>query len=565
MTGSATSTTNETTTESDQPDEGEPRSWFTLDRLWLWAFLALVAAALPLLVFHYGARQWFAGDEWWLLVDQAGAGVPDLLEPHGGSHWVAVPRVIYRGLWEVFGIDSYRPYLLVVVVMHLAVAVLLRVVMRRSGVSPLLASAAAALFVLCGPGATNTVWAFQVSFVGSMTWGLAHLVLADHDGPLDRRDLAGLGFGLLAITSSGVGVSTTVAVGVAVLLRRGWRSALTHTAPLAVIQLGWVALVDATVSGPFGRPPLSVLIGWVGDSAVGALIGLGHLVVVAWVLLALLVVGLVLVVRAARGPDAPRLRTAGSMPIGLAVAALFFAVTTGTVRSWLGAETARADRYIYLYAAFLLPLLAVAAQAVARRWQVLTPALAALFLLPIPFNLTTFDDRLHFTPAILDDQRFVLTTAVRMPFARDVPDDVSPIPRAFIRDATIGFLLAAEADGKLTPSTVPLTTGVVNEFKVRLGVAQRRVLGSPTGCHDLPGPIDIAPAKGDVLQLAGTVTISTVDDDQPTSRPILFKPDALHGSELTIELPDLHLRLEPPIGATTVALCEDRLVFEGPG
>jgi len=64
--------------------------------------------------------------------------------------------------------------------------------MHRAGVRPWSATVLASLFVLFGAGAANILWAFQISFVGSVAFGLTHLLLADHDGPFDRRDWLGL-------------------------------------------------------------------------------------------------------------------------------------------------------------------------------------------------------------------------------------------------------------------------------------------------------------------------------------------------------------------------------------
>ena len=60
--------------------------------------------------------------------------------------------------------------------------------MRRAGVGPWTATIVAAVFVLFGPGEENIVWAFQFTFVGAIMFGLVHLILSDHDGPVDRRD-----------------------------------------------------------------------------------------------------------------------------------------------------------------------------------------------------------------------------------------------------------------------------------------------------------------------------------------------------------------------------------------
>ena len=63
---------------------------------------------------------------------------------------------------------------------------------------------AAGLFLFLGSGYQNIVWAFQIGFVGSLVFGLAHLLLIDHDGGFDRRDALGLAFGLAGLMCSGV-------------------------------------------------------------------------------------------------------------------------------------------------------------------------------------------------------------------------------------------------------------------------------------------------------------------------------------------------------------------------
>jgi hypothetical protein len=516
-----------------------------------WLLGGVIAVAGLLLFFHYGTYYWFRGDEWIVIADPHRADPAHLLEPHGGSHLIAVPKLIYLALWQLVGVRTYWPYQLLVVLTHMVTAALLYAVMCRSGVRRWLAFAAVSLFVLVGPGAKNTVWAFQVGFNGSLAWGLAHLLLANHPGRFDRRDALGLVCGFLAISSSGVGISLTGAVVVATLLRRGWKLALVHGMPLAAYGV-WLVLADARSSGPFGRPPLHQLVAWAWSSALGMFLELGRFEALAWVLVVVLGVGLVVKVVSGEGRGA--LARDLAMPVGLAVGALFFVISSGMVRSWGGDAFARGDRYMYLEAALLLPLIAVAAEALARRWRVLAPVLVLLFLVPIPFNLTRFDQG-AFDQRWMDKQEYILTTAPRLPFAHDVPRDVVPaVDSGAVGAVPIGFLLTAVRNGDLTPSTVELTPRVVNEFSVRLGVAQRMSADPLTECVPHTEAVDLSPPQGEVLHIGSPVLISTVDGGERTSPSILYDPMA-HGSELTIELPDLHLRFEPPPRAASFRLC----------
>ena len=83
---------------------------------------------------------------------------------------------------------TYAPYLVLVLVAHLALAWLLWLVMRRADVHRWIATAAVALFILFGSGYDDILGAFNITFDGSLVFGVAQLLLADHDGPIDRRD-----------------------------------------------------------------------------------------------------------------------------------------------------------------------------------------------------------------------------------------------------------------------------------------------------------------------------------------------------------------------------------------
>ena len=98
-----------------------------LDRFAPWVFGAFVAVAAPLILFHYGSYHWFMRDDFVFLADRTGR-YPDLISAYGGAHWVAIPRVIYWVLWQLFGMTTYLPYQATVVALHLTAAVLLRLV-----------------------------------------------------------------------------------------------------------------------------------------------------------------------------------------------------------------------------------------------------------------------------------------------------------------------------------------------------------------------------------------------------------------------------------------------------
>ena len=208
------------------------------------AFIAFVGAEIAGLVMYLymGRAMWFYGDEWKVLSSR---GLPDMFRQHGG-HLIALPFAVYRLQYFLFGLRTYMPYLALVVLLHLAVAALLRVIMRRAGVGPWLATAAACLYVFFGSGSQNTLWAFQITFVGAVAFGLLQLLLADHSGPLDRRDWLGLGCGLLAIACAGVAVTMIAIVGIAATDQRSLaRGAVSHGAARPFVGIVDVAICRA--------------------------------------------------------------------------------------------------------------------------------------------------------------------------------------------------------------------------------------------------------------------------------------------------------------------------------
>ncbi|MEA2842674.1 MAG: hypothetical protein QOJ69_345, partial [Actinomycetota bacterium] len=196
-------------------------------------------------------NQWFFGDEWAFLGPRGVLhGRPGLFAPHN-EHWSTVPVLVYRGLYSLFGVRSYVPYVVVLAIVHVTVAHLLWRVMRRSGVEIGVATALSALFLVLGSGSENLLWAFQIGFVGSVACGLGALLLVDRDGafdwPPDGRDVAVWAVLVVGLMCSGIGVPMVAVAVVAVLLRRGFgrvglaRAALVASVPAAV-YLGWLVL-----------------------------------------------------------------------------------------------------------------------------------------------------------------------------------------------------------------------------------------------------------------------------------------------------------------------------------
>jgi hypothetical protein len=526
-------------------------------RIALAVFLAAVVAALPVILVSLGEYHWFLRDDWMFLERADHRGLAALLEPHN-AHFSAVPRVAFLVLWRLFGVTTYAPYQAVVIVYHLAVVVLLRVIMRRAGVGPWLATAAAGSLLLFGPGATDILWATQIGITGAIALGLGAVVVADRDGPLGWRDAGASGLALLSLMSSASAIPLVLALGGITLLRRGWKVAASLTAPLTAVYVAWVIVEDPQTATGLGSPTVRQVADWVWSAVVGTFDALGHWRFVSLLLAAVLVGGLGLAWAPWAGEER-RVRERLALPpalvtpVALLAASVAFSLITVWGRWYAGTEEARTGRYLYLLVALTLPALAVAAQALASRRRALVLPLGALFLVAVPHNASVFEPDV-FGERYMVERARIVTTAVRMPFADDVPRDVRPEPDPFDGDLTIGFLLDAAEAGRLDPSTSPITDRVENEFRIRLGLAQRQERIDPSGCELRSEPLDLTPEVGERIGIGSPVNIRTLDEQGRVSSPPVQR-HPIGGSALAAELPDLHLRIGPAAGSNGFAVC----------
>jgi hypothetical protein len=404
-----------------------------------------------------GHYRWFWNDEWEFLAGRDGGDLGDLLRPNN-EHWSTLPILAYRLLWHVVGLRTYTPYLALLITLHLTAAVLLRIVMRRAGVSPWIATAAATLLVLFGAGSQNITWAFQIGFVGALVLGLTQLLLADHDGPIDRRDWLGLLAGIVGLLCSGVSVTMAVVVGIATLARRDWRAAAFHTVPLGVLYaLWWFGIARDEYTGQGLNSPLGPLLRFVIIGFGAAFRAMGQLPGVGVALGALLVLGLVLAWVPLRGPA---LRRRAAMPGALLVGAFVFLLVTGSGRATApgGPDVARLSRYIHLVAALSLPAIAVAADAVVRRWRLLAPAVLALLLIGIPGNVRSLLDERRGEAADFRDLRVLMLSFPRVSTENEIPGWVRPLPTLHnhVNAVTLGWLRDGVADGRI-PRPPPIS------------------------------------------------------------------------------------------------------------
>lgn len=513
-------------------------------------FGVYLAVAALLLLLNLGRHLWFFHDEWIFLATRTDDGFLDAFQPHN-EHWVTVPVLLYKALFALVGLHSYVPYQVPVVFAHLAVAALLRDVMRRAGVGPWIATVAAGTFVLFGWGERNIVGAFQIAFTGGLAFGLIHLLLTDHEGRTDRRDWIGLGAGAFALMFSGVGLAMVAVVGLAAWMRRGWRVALLHTVPLVGLFLAWYLINDPQGPRPEPVGPL-VLTREIAEFTAAGLRqtfdAMGSLPWVGVALAILLAVGLVL----AWLPLSWRqFRTQASLPLALLAGSVLFLALAGFGRWEGGWMAAGASRYLHLTAAFCLAALAVAADAVVRRWRWVTPAVVVLLLVGVPGNIAKFGDDGAKTAAFFDHSEQLFRGLAHAPEATIVTPRNVPYREEAGR-ATVAWLLERGASGDLR-ALESIDPAVAEEIRLRLGLFQQRAQVAVSACESVTTRVDLAPARGERFTFEGGQIIVTSLAGPPDPLPIIYDP--LRGTTLRVELPDLRFRLAPRVRGETITLC----------
>jgi hypothetical protein len=515
----------------------------------LLVFAAVETAALALYLAQ-GQNQWFFLDEWDFLAHRELSDLDDLLRPHN-EHWSTVPIVIYRVLWQAFGLRTYVPYQLVAISLHLVVAALLLVVMRRARVGPWISMLVASLFALFGAGNQNIVWAFQMAWSLALALGITHLLLADHDGPVDRRDWLGLLAGAVGLMCSGVAATMVIVVGLAMLVRRGWRIALLHTLPLGfAFAVWWIAYARGSY-GTFD-PSAGGLTRFVA-TGVGATFGaLGQLPGAGIALAVLLVAGLVLAwAPLDRAEFRRRVAAPGALLVGMGV---FFVLSGSGRAAVLGTDSARSGRYLHVAAALALPAVGVAADAVVRRWKLLWPAVVLVLVIGVPGNVEDLAERDRgFSRFVLGAEELTLTLP-RVPRAPEIPPDARPLRDiAPETEVPIGWLLDGVDSGRV-PHPGDIDAQTAGAARVLLALRQSDENAPSSRCGRMRPPEPLTLAKGESVSFSGgSLSVTELDSSGRVLGRAMFNPNL--GRTLTALVGPLQLRLAPASLAEQVSVC----------
>ena len=427
-----------------------------------WAFHLAVGAAIVVFAF-IGQGQWFVRDDWGFVlgrnvVHQQRGWSAWLFEAQDG-HWLTVPILMFRAVHLLFGIGSYWPFLAMVLAMHVGIVALARELCLRAGASPWSAALLCGVLLVFGGGWENIVFAIQITFDLSLLAFLAQLVLVDHEGSVDRRDVAAGAVGLVGVMSSGFGPFFTLGVGVVLALRRRWSALSVAVVPQGLAYLWWYATwqTDPASDRTKGRivdVPRFVLRGLTSTFDSLAVVPVLGLVAVAASL------GVVV--------TRPRWSREQSLLIALWATTLAMLVGVGIHRVGFGIAFAASSRYQYIVAMLCAPALACAIDLVRRvRWAPLAYAGLAVIVLSGISNANALRlNAKRWAHDSQDQRRIFELIAGSSLYAHANPDVVPYPPSPDIQVRALDGLIAQHA---FTPRT-PATQAELDKIAAVLGV-----------------------------------------------------------------------------------------------
>ena len=213
-----------------------------------WPVLALVCVASLLTLTLLGTRLTFFNDDWYFLLQRPGLTADSLLTPHNG-HLSVVDVLLYKGLVELFGLNSQLPFRLVLALAVAAVGIMVYLlVSARAG--RFLGLVAATLVVFLGPAWEDLLFFASIGLVGSLATGLGALVALERDTP--RREAVACALLVCSIGFSDAGLAFVVAATIALALRRRPRQLWVAAVPIAVFAMWWLSYgsdAPSSVSG----------------------------------------------------------------------------------------------------------------------------------------------------------------------------------------------------------------------------------------------------------------------------------------------------------------------------
>jgi hypothetical protein len=423
------------------------------------AAAAVLAAAL-VVFWRVGHRQWFIRDDWAFLLTRRAiredVGVDAWLLTAQDGHWMTPPLAAYWLIERLFGIDSYVPYLLVNMALHVAAVGCVVELCRRYGVQAWTTVLVASLLLVFGSGWENVVFAVQITYNLSLVAFFVHLLLVDHDGPVGRRDVAGAVVAMVGVSSSAFGPFFVAAVFAVLVWRRRPRAALVAAVPSGIVYTWWLLTWGSDRAGDAGDASVTGALKFARLTVTATLNGMTGQVLFAGAALFGIVV--VVLVR-------PLPRDTRSVVTVLAVLPVPIMLAIGWQRAVFGLDSAASSRYLYMSAMVLAVPFALAIDELRSVHRHAVHVGRAIVLIAVASNarllVTSSDDWADRSARA----REVFELVAGTPAAADAPG--STVMVAFDPDVTVFWLPELVAGGAIvaraptTPEEVALVDRVL--------------------------------------------------------------------------------------------------------
>ncbi len=407
---------------------------------------AAVLAAALVLFWRVGHRQWFIRDDWAFLLTRRAiredVGIDAWLFTAQDGHWMTPPLAAYWLIERVVGIDSYWPYLLLNMSLHVAAVACVVALCRRYGVQPWTTVLVGALLLVFGSGWENVVFAVQITYNLSLVAFFAHLLLVDHDGPVGRRDAAGSAVAMVGVSSSAFGPFFVAAVFAVLAWRRRWRAALVAAVPSGVVYTWWLLTWGDDRAGEAGEASLTGALKFARLALTATLNGMTGQVLFAGAALFGIVV--VVLVR-------PMPRDTRALVAVLAVSPVPVMLAIGWQRAVFGLESAASSRYLYMSAVLLALPFAMALDELRSVHRYALPVGRVIVLLAVVSNarllVASSDDWADRSARARD----VFELVAGSPATADAPG--ATVMVAFDPDVTVAWLPRLVEGGAIVPRT----------------------------------------------------------------------------------------------------------------
>lgn len=513
----------------------------------------------------------FYYDEWDFVLGAPHWTLGDYFFPHA-EHWSTVPSMIYEALFLLFGARTYLPFMAVLLAMHVAIAFLLYVFIRRRQ-GALLGLVTAAAFLFLGRGAENLMWAFQIGFLGSVMFGLAAWVLLDEPSSSPRLYLPAAAVCLLlSVMSSGVGLFFLPVIAIELQLDRGRRRWLIVLAPAVAAYLVWFLVIGRAHSivhrSPYSLEAIRSLATYVPFGIGAAVIGLfGLALVYSEIGLAALAALVVAAWAPPRPLPGPRVWAAGA-----GILAQY--VLIGLVRAQYGDVEAGSGRYVYIAAVFLLVMISEAVGGLPWRgvWRALLIAVATVAVVWSGYHLIPYA---HERNEIAARQRVELQALWAVRDAPSLDRQAIVEPKLMPQVSVKAYLEARRIQGSTAPDVpfaglASLPADDVNRELVQVlywQVASTSLPLTGTGCAQLDpalGYMDVSAADGQTVTIASPfpgparVYAWAFGGAPPADKPVAAI-DIPPSERLQVVMPNTghslmwHVRTYPPTYANAMA------------